>query len=272
MPKLGTKPASCQKILTRIILYDRSSIQITSQLASCPLQHVACRVRSAPHSVLHDLFTMTLFPSLSRTSFISLLAAASLTASGAEPLYQNNFEEASVGPSPKELMVISGVFTVAAEAGNKFLELPGAPLDAFGALFGANPPGDATASARFHGTKKGRKFPTFGISLHGVGGYRLQVSPAKNALELYKGDELRQSVPFTWQSGTWTHLRIQLRKSDGGCTVEGKTWTEGTPEPSAWAVTLQEKEVPAPGRAGIWGSPYAGTPIRFDDLRLAPAE
>ena len=23
--------------------------------------------------------------------------------------------------------------------------------------------------------------------------------------------------------------------------------------------------------AGIWGSPYAGTPIRFDDLRLMPA-
>jgi hypothetical protein len=210
-------------------------------------------------------------PSITRC-LLAFAAAGALTATAAEPLYQNDFEKAEVGPAPKDLMVISGVFAVKEEAGNKFLELPGAPLDAFGALFGSNPPGDATASARFHGTKTGRKFPTFGISLHGVGGYRLQLSPGKNALEIYKGDESKQSIPFKWQSGTWTHLRIQLRKSGEGCIVEGKAWTEGSPEPEAWSIKLEEKEAPTPGRAGIWGSPYAGTPIRFDDLRLAPVE
>jgi hypothetical protein len=29
---------------------------------------------------------------------------------------------------------------------------------------------------------------------------------------------------------------------------------------------VDEKEAPLAGRAGLWGSPYAGTPIRFDDL------
>lgn len=208
--------------------------------------------------------TRTLLPLLS----IATLAAAT----AAEPIYQNDFEKAAIGPAPKEFMVISGVFSVKEEGGNHFLELPGSPLDAFGLLFGTNPPGDATASARFYGTKQGRKFPTFGISLHGVGGYRLQVSPGKKALEIYKGDEPKQSVPFDWQSGTWTHLRIELRKKDGGCVIEGKAWAEGAPEPAAWSITLEEKEAPVPGRAGIWGSPYAGTPIRFDDLRLAPVE
>ena len=203
-------------------------------------------------------------------SLLTLTGSASLIA--AEPIYQNDFEKAEPGPAPKELMVISGVFTVNEEGGNKFLELPGSPLDAFGALFGSNPPGDATASARFHGSKKGRKFPTFGISLHGVGGYRLQMSPGKNALEIYKGDEPKQSIPFTWKSDSWTHLRIQLRKSGEGCVVEGKAWADGTPEPEAWSIKLEDKEAPTPGRAGIWGSPYAGTPIRFDDLRLAPVE
>jgi hypothetical protein len=36
-------------------------------------------------------------------------------------------------------------------------------------------------------------------------------------------------------------------------------------------ITLTDPEPASAGRAGIWGSPYSGTPIRFDDLVLAPA-
>lgn len=209
--------------------------------------------------------------SLARRLLVPLLSVGmSAPLLAAEPIYQNDFEKAEPGSAPKELMVIAGVFAVKEEGGNKFLELPGAPLDSFSALFGSNPPGDATATARFHGTKKGRKFPTFGLSLHGVGGYRLQMSPAKKALEIYKGDTALESIPFEWASDSWTHLRIQLRKSGDGCVVEGKAWAAGTPEPAEWAIKFEDKEAPAPGRAGIWGSPYSGTPIRFDDLVLAP--
>ena len=167
-------------------------------------------------------------------------------------------------------MVLSGDFTVAEEGGQKFLELPGAPLETFGLLFGPPQPGDATATARFFGTKQGRKFPAFGISLGGVSGYRLEMSGAKKALELFKGDESRTTVPFEWQSGTWLHLRLQLRKSATGSVIQGKAWPDGTPEPEKWTLTFEEKLPPPPGRAAIWGTPYSGTPIRYDDLQVGP--
>src|SRR5262245_56090812 len=51
-------------------------------------------------------------------------------------IYQNNFEKAEVGKLPDEFLVLDGAFAIKEEAGNKFLELPGAPLDTFGMLFG----------------------------------------------------------------------------------------------------------------------------------------
>lgn len=201
--------------------------------------------------------------------FASLLAVSSVVA--AEPIYKNDFESSAPDKVPEGMMVMAGLFAVKDDAGNKVLELPGDPLDSFGLLFGPAAKEDVTASARFFGTKTGRKFPTFGVSLAGVGGYRLIVSPAKKMLEIYKGDEVKQSVPFEWGSGTWTSLRIQLRKTADGCKVEGKAWASTGSEPKEWTITLEEKgSVPA-GRAGLWGSPYSGTAIRFDDLLIVPA-
>jgi hypothetical protein len=186
----------------------------------------------------------------------------------AGPIYSNDFENDAVDKVPAETMVLSGDFQVKEEGGKKFLELPGSPLETFGLLFGPAQPGEATASGRFFGTKQGRKFPAFGISLGGVSGYRLEMSGGKKALELFKGDESRGTVPYEWTSGAWTFLRIQVRKTADGCTVEGKAWTEGTPEPAKWNISIDEKIPPPAGRAAIWGTPYSGTPIRYDDLLL----
>jgi hypothetical protein len=203
----------------------------------------------------------------------ALLACSLSAAAAAPPLYRNDFESAQVGETPKEFLILAGTFIVQQEAGNKFLELPGAPLDTFGLLFGPAQGDGLSASAKFFGTSKGRKFPTFGISLNGAGGYRLQVSAAKKALEIFKGDEARANAPFEWPAGKWSNLRIQLRKTPAGSfVVEGKAWPADGPEPEQWAVSLEEKSPPAPGRPGIWGSPYSGTPIRFDDLVVAPVK
>jgi hypothetical protein len=35
-----------------------------------------------------------------------------------------------------------------------------------------------------------------------------------------------------------------------------------------WMISLDEKSPPPAGRPSIWGSPYSGTPIRFDDLMV----
>jgi hypothetical protein len=66
-------------------------------------------------------------------------------------------------------------------------------------------------------------------------------------------------------------LRLQIRKvKDGEFAVEGKAWKQGATEPDKWLVTYVEKtedgKEPIAGRASIWGNPFAGTPIDFDDL------
>jgi hypothetical protein len=184
-------------------------------------------------------------------------------------VYQNDFEKAEPGELPEEFLVLDGAFEIKQEGNNKFIELPGAPLETFGVLFGPSRGAGTAVTARIHGTGKGRRFPSFGVSLLGVGGYRLMVSPSKKAVEIYRGDEVEASVPFEWTSDAWTHFQLHARKTDSGkWWIEGKVWKEGEAMPAAWTITHEVSEEPPAGRAAIWGSPYAGTPIRFDDLKL----
>ena len=187
-------------------------------------------------------------------------------------VYRNDFEKAEIGKVPEDFLVLDGGFAVQQEGGNKFLELPGAPLgeDTFGLLFGPTEPENVSASARIFGTAKGRRFPAFAVGLNGVGGLKLQVSPAKKLVELYRGEEVVATAPYTWEPGSWTLLRLDVRKvKDGEFKVQGKVWKQDAKEPQAWTIdyTLMG-DLPA-RRAAIWGSPYSGTPIRFDDLTVS---
>jgi hypothetical protein len=190
-----------------------------------------------------------------------------------EGVYKNDFQSAEVGKLPQEMMVIDGGFTIGEEGGNRFIELPGAPLETFGLLFGSTEKENRRVAARIFGTSKGRRAPTFSVGLGGVGGYKLQVSPAKKLLELYKADAVKSSVPFDWQTGKWTYLALTLKKiKETEWTLEGRAWTEGSAEPTAPTLKFTETEQPVAGRAFIGGSPYATTPIRFDDLFSGPAK
>jgi hypothetical protein len=201
---------------------------------------------------------------------ILILAGLSfLLTTRAAVIYQNNFEQEPLDQPPASFLVLDGDFTVKASEGGKCLELPGAPLDAFGALFGPATNGNLTVSARVFGTGKGRRFPTFGVGLDGGGGFKLQVSPAKDALEIFHGDAALTNAPFKWRSGVWTSLRLRVQAEGAGAwRIEGKAWLAGATEPSDWMVRASETNAPAAGRASLWGSPISGTPLRFDDLVL----
>jgi len=138
-----------------------------------------------------------------------LLATVGLQAQGTKPLFEEKFSSAKVGEVPESFMVLDGQFAVRDEEGNRFLELPGAPLESFGVLFGPNESDGVEVTARILGTKSGRKFPTFAVGLNGVGGYKVRVAPAKNALELVKGDDIKASVPLKWTSGQWTQFSLE---------------------------------------------------------------
>jgi len=192
---------------------------------------------------------------------------AAFTAEAAEPLYQNNFEKTQIGEVPDDFLVLDGDFAVKQEGGNKYLELPGAPLDSFGFMFGPSARHGNEISARMFGTKKGRRYPVFGIALNGVNGYRLQVAPAKRAIELLKGSTVVAKVPFRWSGVEW--LRLALRVEQTGAaewTVSGRVWADGKKAPAKPTITHKEAKEPRNGKPSIWGSPYSGTPIRYDDI------
>jgi hypothetical protein len=201
--------------------------------------------------------------------------ATAFTAELAKPLYENDFSQIEPGKMPEDLLVIDGQFAVRQEGDNRFLELPGAPLETYGVLFGPTEKEGLAVSARIFGTAKGRRFPAFGVSLNGVSGYRLQVAPGRRQLELLKGEQVLASASFAWGSGQWTHFKLQVRKlAEGGWRIEGKAWPQGggsEQEPDSWTVTVEEKGEPAAGRSGLWGSPFSGTAIRFDDVKVSRA-
>jgi hypothetical protein len=184
-------------------------------------------------------------------------------------IYQNDFSTAEIGHIPNDFLVLDGQFAVREFDGDRVLELPGAPLDTYGVLFGASARDGIAVSARMHGTRTGRRFPAFAVSLGGVSGIRLQVTPAKQALELLQGDQVLKSTPWEWESGAWVHLRLQtLKASDSEWTVRGKAWRADSSEPEPWSLTRTQSQQPIPGKAGLWGKPFSGTPIRFDDLKV----
>lgn len=186
-----------------------------------------------------------------------------------KPLFEDDFEKAAAGKLPDDFMSLSGEFAVQKDGGNQFLELPGAPLDSYAVQFGPAETADVAVSARIFGTAKGRRFPTFGVGLNGVSGYKLQLAPAKKVLELLKDQDVKTSVAFDWKPGTWTQVRLQVRRvKDGEWRVEGKAWPQGESEPKDWIVVSDEKEEPIAGRASVLGSPFSGMPIWFDDLKV----
>lgn len=198
-----------------------------------------------------------------------LCASALLAAETGKILYANDFSKGEVGKLPEDMLLLDGGFAVQEVSGNKVLQLPGAPLETYGVLFGPTETANVIATARVHSTKKGRREPAFALGLNGNNGYKLQISAAKKLVELYKGEDVVAKESFTWESDSWTMLKLQVRKvKDGEFVVEGKAWKEGSPEPAKWSVTHAETAEPLSGRASIWGNPFAGTPIEFDDLRL----
>jgi hypothetical protein len=205
-------------------------------------------------------------------SLFLCLAITGLSAIAADHKYQNDFQKAELDSFPEDMLLIAGDFAVKEENGNKFLELPGAPLDAFSLLFGPNAKDNAAASALIYGTGAGRKFPAFEVGVLGVGGYKLRVSPAKRALELYRGETLKTSAPLKWESAKWTHLKLQVVKAgEKSWKIEGKCWTQGAQEPAQPTLVFEDTEAPPSGRASVGGMPYSGTPIRFDDLVVSEA-
>lgn len=209
-------------------------------------------------------------PALSlRTLSVIGFLVASISLGQAQALYTNDFQKAEAGKVPEDLMVLDGLFAVQVEGENKFLELPGAPTDTYTVMFGPVTNANVAVSARILSTSKGRRMPAFGVALCGVGGYKLQVSAAKKAIELFKGEEVVQTKEYTWKSGEWSSLHLSALQTKDGVKVEGKV-SQDKGEPIV--LTFDDTTLLTAGKASITGTPFAGTAIRFDDLGVSSAK
>lgn len=176
-------------------------------------------------------------------------------------VYRNNFESETVGDLPDDILILDGDFVVAEDGENRAVKLPGNPVRRFGFLVGPVMTGKGSINAHVRSEGRGRRYPQFGVGLMGIRGVRLQVAPAKNAINLFLNNQVIASTEFNWKAGVWVELGLSVH----GNLAMGNVHIDG-----AKPVTVSARlPSPAPnGRASVWGTPYSGEPIWFDDLLL----
>jgi hypothetical protein len=183
-----------------------------------------------------------------------------------------DFQAAGAGGLPDGLTVTDAEakFSIVAEGENKFLQMNPSPLVDGGVLVGTSVKGAAMVSVRVRAEAKRRSQPRFGVGMHGVGGYRLLVVPAQKELQLVKNEEVVARVPFEWKPGGWTTVEFRVLAEGQGSRLEGRAWPEGGTRPVEPLLTLASTTPPAAGKASLWAAPYAGLPVDFDEVEIAP--
>ena len=132
--------------------------------------------------------------------------------------------------------------------GIKFWNCPARRSTHSAILFGPTTNTGVTVSTRIFGSGKGRQnLSSFGVGLNGPSGYKLKVSVAKNAVEIFKGDESAANIPFTWKSSAWTMFKFRVRTVSGELwKIEGKVWPQTESEPAEWTISSRRKNRSAP--------------------------
>lgn len=211
----------------------------------------------------------------SRLPLLTLIVAIAAAPAGEAQRYANDFSKAAPGkPSDDEFLILSGTFEVKDVAGEKLLELAPVPIDGYGVLFGPAEHATGAVSARVWGATTGRRYPEFGIGSNDAGGYKLWLMPRRGTVAIRKSDDTVATAPYvSWKSETWTRFRLSVSKTAGGAwKVQGRVWPDGADEPAEWTVSFEDAAEPPAGRASMWGHPYSGQPIRFDDLSVTPSK
>jgi hypothetical protein len=205
------------------------------------------------------------------TLWLGLLAL--LGAGESKPL-TFDFETWPEGDPPADqLMVVEGDFTIKTLSGNKIMEVGSSTVAEANALLGPAASGSASIETRVFATKAGRSYPSFGIGVHGQTGYRLMMAPAANELRLTKGGQVVKTVPFVWKSETWLRLKLEVKKGVTGIwTITAKAWPSDAAQPLEPSIELTDAKISGLGRASLWATPFSGTPIDFDDVRVTVQE
>lgn len=181
------------------------------------------------------------------------------------------FDDWKEGEPPAEVFVIDGKVQIAVKDAGKALVIdPGTELVEGSAQLGDSAAGSASVQARVFASKQGRSTPRFGISVHGMSGYRFYVNPAKKLLELVKADQTVASAPFVWKSDEWLNLKLEAKKAaDDTWSITAAVWaaTESAP-PAQPQLTHSDKSLKGQGKCAVWATPFSGKPVFFDDVHV----
>jgi hypothetical protein len=180
-----------------------------------------------------------------------------------------NCESWAEGVPPKEVFIVDGTIRIANKDGSKAIMVDPSPIVDATAQLGESSVGESSIELKALATKQGRSYPRFGISIHGMTGYRLIVNCPKKQLELIKNDVVIKTAEFTWTSDSWTKLKLWVKQTEGTkWLVSGKAWAANETEPSDPQITYSDATFKGSGKAAIWGTPFSETPIYFDDIAI----
>jgi hypothetical protein len=200
-----------------------------------------------------------------------LSALLLLTAAAPAPSFSETFNAMPLGKPPKEkILIVAGAFQVKdLGGGNKVLELPGDPLETFGAMFGPADSNTIDVRAKVWAAATGKRYPEFGIGAADVSGYKLLLLPRQKRLVIRKAEVEVATAPCDgWTSESWTAFRLTVEPAGNAWRVTGYAWPASGDESKAAKVVFEEPEKPARGHGSVWGMPFSGKPIRFDDIEV----
>ncbi len=205
------------------------------------------------------------------TGTISVAIADGVEPPEWEVLYQQDFEEVEVGSLPDDFFVLDGDFSVGMTGNGKCLVLPGNPIGEFGFLFGPRFDKKNVECAFSFWTKNlGRRFSSLECAIGGIRGFRLRLDGVAKSATFRCGDTILTEKCPDWNVETWTSLRFRASVSDENSNMVAsfKLWEAKDYEPVRW-LHLAAPTDPLPmGRCLLWGYPYAGTEILWDDLQI----
>jgi hypothetical protein len=199
----------------------------------------------------------------------SLFAACSLQAQQLQS-FEIKADDWAEGEPPKEVFVVDGTIKIGARGGNKAIIIDPNPVTDASAQLAVTANGNASIEAKILAIKRGRSTPRFGVSVHGMSGFRLIVNPAKKSLDLIKNDQTVATVPFAWTSEVWVKVKLEAQKGAADAwSITGKAWPADAAEPEEPLIKHEEKNLKGQGKCAIWATPFSGEPVFFDDIKIS---
>ena len=178
------------------------------------------------------------------------------------------------GLPPEEVFVVDGIFKVVTKDGSKALMIEPAPIVDACAQVGESAAGTSIVQAKIMASKRGRSYPRFGVSVHGMSGHRLFVNCAKKQVELVRGEETLATAPCAWTTDTWMNLKLEaVLNPDETWSFKGKAWPGGSEEPKEPAIqhTEPKGKIKGNGKVTLWGTPFSELPLYIDDVKVQVA-